>query len=276
MTVIAMTREMATGGGEVAAGLAERLNLTIVNHELIEHDIAESSGLSEDQVHRALEGEASLMERLRLDRARMSRSTAQEMMELAAKGNVLIRGWGANFLLRDVPHAVCVRISAPMTARVQRMMARLGIDDPVVARQAIEHSDRAHNGAMQRLFDLDWQDPALYAVMLNTARVPIADCVDQIVRLTRSDAFLRTKKSEAAIMDAVIRARARAALEKTFGQRAGDHGFEAEVEGGDITLTGATTDERLIVQAVRTLQSVPGVRRVSSKVEHVAFTPHPH
>src|SRR5262245_44432964 len=117
MAVIAMTREMATLGKDVTAGLAERLGLKVVHHELVEHDIAERSGMRESEVHRFLEGEASLLERWRIDRHKLSRYTAQEILELAAKGNVLIRGWGATFLLRKVPHVLCVRICAPMPFR---------------------------------------------------------------------------------------------------------------------------------------------------------------
>src|SRR5262245_3291751 len=49
MTVIAMTREMATLGKDVAAGLSERLGLTVVHHELVEHEIAERAGVRESE-----------------------------------------------------------------------------------------------------------------------------------------------------------------------------------------------------------------------------------
>ena len=52
MAVIAMTREMATRGSEVAAGLADRLGLAIIHHEIVEHDIAERTGMPESEVHR--------------------------------------------------------------------------------------------------------------------------------------------------------------------------------------------------------------------------------
>jgi len=55
MAVIAMTREMATLSKDVAAGLAERLRLTVVHHELVEHDIAGRAGIRESEVHRFLE-----------------------------------------------------------------------------------------------------------------------------------------------------------------------------------------------------------------------------
>jgi cytidylate kinase len=104
MAVIAMTREMGTLGKDVAAGLAERLGLDVVNHNTVKQDIVASSGLPESEVHRFLEGEASLLERWRIDRRRMRCCTAQEIFELAAKGNVLIRGWGAPSICYDRSH----------------------------------------------------------------------------------------------------------------------------------------------------------------------------
>ena len=274
MAVIAMTREMATRGSEVAAGLAQRLGLAIVHHEIVEHDIAGRAGLPESEVHRYLEGEASLMERWKLDRKRMSRYTAQEILELAANGNVLIRGWGATYLLRTVPHVLCVRICAPMPFREKVLMERLGIQDAAAARREIERNDVAHNGTMQRLFGIDWADPSLYAIVLNTERVPVSTCVDEIARLSDCAEFQETANSRGALMDELILARVRLALDRRFGSKSLQYGFKADVHDGKVVLTGATTDEHLIVEAVRLLQGVQGVTGVISKIEYVAFTPH--
>lgn len=276
MTVIAMTRELATRGNEVAAGVAERLGLSIIHHEIVEHDIAERTGMTESTVHRFLEGEASLLERWKLDRKRMSRCTAQEILELAAKGNVLIRGWGATYLLRSIPQALCVRICAPMQFRENVLMERRGFKEATIARHEIERNDAAHNGTMQRLFGIGGEDPSLYAIVLNTARVPVADCIEHIVHLTQSPAFEETEHSRSALMDALILARVHHAMEQRFGPESDQFGFEAHVCGGKVTLTGATTDEKLIVDAVRLLQGVEGVTSVESKINHVAFVPHAH
>ncbi len=274
MAVIAMTREMATRGSEVAAGLAQRLGLAIIHHELVEHDIAERTGMPESEVHRYLEGEASLMERWRLDRKRMSRYTAQEIFELAANGNVLIRGWGATYLLRNVPHVLCVRICAPMPFREKVLMERLRIQDRAAARRDILRNDDAHNGTMQRLFGIDWADPTFYSIVLNTERVSVSTCVDEIARLCECEEFRETASSRHALTDALILARVRCALDRRFGSRSLQQCFEADVHEGRVVLTGATTDEHLIVETVRLLQGVPGVTGVVSQIEHVAFTPH--
>lgn len=273
MAVIAMTREMATLGKDVAAGLAERLGLDIVHHELVEHDIAERAGMSESEVHRFLEGEASLLERWRIDRKRLSHYTAQEILELAVKGNVLIRGWGATYLLRSVPHVICVRICAPMPFRERVLMQRLGIKDNAVARSAVAGNDAAHNRVMQKLFGIDWMDASLYAVVLNTARVPVHDCVEHIARLAASAAFQETAQARATLIDELILSRVRSALVQRFGSGVALDSIEATVSSAQVTLTGATSDERVIVEAVRLVHSVEGVAGVESQITHIAFRP---
>lgn len=271
MAVIAMTREMATLGRDVAAGLAERLGLTVVHHELVAQDIAERSGLRESEVQRFLEGESTLLERWRVDRTRMSRYTAEEILELAVKGNVLIRGWGATYLLRSVPHVVCVRICAPMADRERVLMQRMGISDPATARREIERNDAAHNGTMQRMFGIDWTDPALYTLVLNTARIPVSDCVEHIVRVVESAPFQETEAARTALLDQLILSKVHSALDRRFGSTTLALGIEAEVLGGRVVLKGALSDQRMVAEAVRLMHTIPGVRGVESRIGHLGF-----
>jgi cytidylate kinase len=267
MAVIAMTREMATLGRDVTAGLAQRLGLTVVHHELVEHDIAERAGMPESEVHRFLEGEASLLQRWKIDSKRLSRYTAREILELAVKGNVLIRGWGATYLLRTVPHVITVRICAPMAFREKVLMERLGITDRNQARSEISRNDAAHNRTMQKMFAVNWMDPTLYTTVLNTARVPVQQCVEQLVHLTQSPPFLETAQSRAVLMDELILSRVHSVLHDRFG------GINATVSLGKVALTGATTDERLMVEAVRLMHSIDGVTGVECRMSHIAFQP---
>ena len=272
MAVIAMTWEMATLGKDVAAGLANRLGLQVVHHELVEHDIAERSGLRESEVHRFLEGEASLLTRWRINQKNMSRYTAQEILELAAKGNVLIRGWGACYLLRSVPHIVSVRICAPIRFRTRVLMKRMGIADPASARREIERNDAAHNGTMQRMFGVDWMDASLYAITLNTSRVPPEDCVAHIARMCESETFRETEYSRAELMDQLIMARVTSMLSEHFGASYNVIGIDAQVKNSKVTLSGAISDEHVIADIVRRVRAVDGVGGVESKIQYLAFS----
>ena len=143
MAVIAMTREMGSLGKDVAAGLADQMGLTVVHHELVEHQLAERLGVQESTVHRYLEGGASLLERWKIDKEKLSRYTAEEILELASKGNVVIRGWGA------------VAVLAGRAARAARAhmcadaFPRAG-DDGATRTEESERNDQRHPAERRR------------------------------------------------------------------------------------------------------------------------------
>jgi hypothetical protein len=59
MPVIAMTREMGSGGRDVARGVSDKLGLRVILHEMVEHDLAEHMHVKESAVHHLLEGGAT-------------------------------------------------------------------------------------------------------------------------------------------------------------------------------------------------------------------------
>src|SRR6185436_7789752 len=130
MPVITMTQEMATLGKDVALGVAEKLGLELVRHEVGDM-VAGRMQLKKSLIRRIREGKASKIEKWAADEKTISIFTAEEIFDLALKGNVLIRGWGATLFLRPVAHIPSVRVCAPMDLRVARLMERLETDDEV-------------------------------------------------------------------------------------------------------------------------------------------------
>src|SRR6478752_1294690 len=194
MAVIAMTQEMATLGKDVALGVCEELGLQQVRHE-VGDVVAGRMSVKKSLIRRIREGKASKIEKWAADEKTISIFTAEEVFDLAVKGNVLIRGWGATLLLHSVPHIPCVQVSAPMELRVKRLMERLETDDEELARHEIRTDDAARAARMGENFDVDWGDRALYDLTLNTERVSIPTCVAQVVALVRAPEFQETPAS---------------------------------------------------------------------------------
>ena len=86
MAVITMTREMGSLGRDVALGLADRLGLELVQHELVEH-IAEKMHMRESSVNRFLEGRSSLLERWESTRT-TCRSTRRRSCSTSRNGEM--------------------------------------------------------------------------------------------------------------------------------------------------------------------------------------------
>ena len=244
MPVVAITREMGSLGKDVAAGLGEALGLPVVYHEVIEH-LADRMRLRKSHVIRLLDGKAGLLERLTADQTSLSIHSADEILGVASQARgAVIRGWGATHLLREVPHAICVRVCAPFELRKQRMLQRLDTSEADQVADEIRVNDEAHAAIMRRHFGVQWTDSEHYDLSLNTQRVSVEKCVDEVLALVRSPEFAETDASRQRLEDLALAARVRAALRLSPGTR--DMRVSVITQRGRVQLAGvvASADER--------------------------------
>jgi len=171
VTIITLSRELGSGGDDVAALVAERLGLRRVGREIINR-AAQAAGA----------GEAALAEIDELGLLRVKPSPATMKLyrekvhaiieEQAREGNVLLVGRGGQVVLaqrRDVLH---VRIFAPRDLRCANVQARCGIPFEASAAR-VDASDRARALFHRRAYGVRWDDPALYDVALNMANLSV-------------------------------------------------------------------------------------------------------
>ena len=100
---------------------------------------------------------------------------------LAREGNVLVVGRGSQVLLRKHPGALHVQIVAPVPDRVKTVMVRYKLDKKA-AESRVRASDRSRADYLRRYHGVNWLDPTLYHLVINTGRVPVSAAVDLIVR----------------------------------------------------------------------------------------------
>ena len=272
MTVIAMTREMGTRGKDVAASLADRLGIVVVHHEVVERHLAERLSMTESAVHRFLEGEASLWERWNVDDRRLSRFTSEEILELAMRGNILIRGWGAAQLLRDIPHVLRVRICAPMSQRIEEMKQRLGVDDNEIVSREIERNDEAHARSVQRQFHTDWQHATSYDIVINTAHVAIEVAAALIQQLAKSGHYEATDESRSVLFDKLIETRVRATLDEMISGSPIGTSLGVSVRGGHVVVDGVVAADASYRGALKEVSKIDGVATVADNTVSVPMS----
>ncbi|MDX2316060.1 MAG: cytidylate kinase-like family protein [Gammaproteobacteria bacterium] len=245
MPVIAMTPELGTGGKDVARGLSDTLGLNLVYRKLVEHHVADRLRVPNSAVHRYLEGSANLLERWRMDKKGIRRCTAEELFELAERGNVLIRGWGAAQLLRGVPHVACIRICAPMEYRVRRLMGRTELMDEFSALKQIKSNDAAHARVVRNLFGLEWENSHLYDLVINGERTSTDEAVALVRHLVKQSSFQETEQTRSKLAELRERARLRFSIRRTLDTHEENlvhhehmkyHEFPKTREDGDLLL----------------------------------------
>jgi len=213
-------------------------------------------------VVKLLDGKAGLLERLTADQTSLFIHSADEIVAKALAGRgAVIRGWGATHLLRDIPHVVTVRVCAPLETRRKRMCERLNTGDVAQIAEEIHRNDEAHTAIVKRHYGLQWTDPEHYDLVLNTERVSVEECVDEVLSIVRSPKFAETAASRAKLQDLALSAHVWAALRRSPETR--DTHATVSASGAVVTVSGCSTEEMLKI--VEVAIGVPGVRDVKYK-----------
>ncbi|MGC9349283.1 MAG: AAA family ATPase [Anaerolineae bacterium] len=102
----------------------------------------------------------------------------------AETGDVVIAGRGGQVILRNRRNALHIRVFAPLETRIRTLITRqqIGSDE---AETRIRKSDRQRARYLQRLHDVDWDDPNLYHLVINSGEVPVPMGASIIVEAAR-------------------------------------------------------------------------------------------
>jgi cytidylate kinase len=269
MPVIALTQEMGSLAKDVALRLAESGGLAVMRNEVVEN-VAGRMHVPASLIRRLREGKAGLVERLSTDKERVALYTAEEVFAQALRGNVILRGWGATCLLRPVRHVVRVRVTRPLDQRVAWLMEHLGTDNREAAEAEVRRSDTAHASRMNAQFGVTWGDPLLYDLVLNTERVSIDSCVEQILHLSRRPEFQETPESRAILDGLALSARVRAALKANDSTSNVD--VQIDARDGRVVLNGIVVNEHEKLETDRIATAVVGIGKVDSRLHLMSIT----
>jgi cytidylate kinase len=266
MTVIAMTRQLGCRGTEVAKGIADRLGLKIIHSEIIANPVAGRLGVAEGTVLRYLDGSAPLFERLAINKRKLCQYTTEEILRVAQQGRVLIRGWGAATLLRDLPHVISVRVCASMNFRVGVMMERHRTKDAGAVRQQLERYDAASARALRASFNVEQEDALLYHIVLNTDRLPVEACVNAVCQLAEHPRFRDRATTRTELADKLLEVEVNSALTAEIGGSIAPAGVTVSAVNGRITLAGTSSSGALRRRAEKVAHQVAGVRQIDNRI----------
>jgi cytidylate kinase len=208
--IITVSRQLGSLGGKLGETLAQRLGYVLMDREILQR-AAEAVEVSEEVLLEADERRPTIMDRIgafivgyqppvvpeyvpadvifvqQLTHDSYRRLVEGVIQEIAARDNAVIIGRGAQVVLRGDPRAVHVHVYAPFEVRVQRLAERDRISEQTAAR-IIRESDQNRAGFVKSYYGVDWQDPSLYDLMINTGRISLDVAVDLVLSVIASRA----------------------------------------------------------------------------------------
>lgn len=265
MTIVAISREMGSGGYEIGAAVAKALNFEYVNRQIL-LEAAHAHGVPEATLVDVVERRPSLWERFDAERRRYLIFLEAAYYAFAERGNLVTASRSGPFFVRDVPHALKVRIMAPVEVRVRRVMAHDQLDQKA-ATAKVRAYDREMSGRIDYLFGVDWTRPENYDLVLNTQDDAWDYYTDLLVAAARHPWYRPTPASLQKVRDLSLAAQVRAAIATDPGTRRLN--VEVAADAGRVVLTGIVFSPAVLDAAADVAKRVPGVVSVSCETVEI-------
>lgn len=200
MSVITISRQYGSGGGEIAARLAQKLGWQLIDHEIVAQ-VAHELGITPEEAEARDEHVEGFVARV-LSTMQLAapaalvpaaipsvspalqeqayREALRHVVETAANtGHTVIVGRAGQVLLaqrRDVLH---VRIVAPPKQRITYVVRREGLDE-ASAQLRVQLKDHDRTRYLQMQHHRNVEDPLLYDLVINTGMLDLDSAVDLI------------------------------------------------------------------------------------------------
>lgn len=262
MSIVAISRGTFSGGEALAKGVAERLGYRCISREVI-LQAAWGYGVPAEELIAAMERRPSLWERLAGERAAHLVFVRAALCEHARGGNLVYHGHVGHLLLPGISHVIGVRVIADLEFRIKVAMGQQSLERED-AMAYIEKVDKERRQWVRFLFDVEWDDPHLYDVVLNLSRMSLATACETVVRMTEREEFKPSPASVKAMQDLVLKSRVTAALARDARTRDAD--LQAAVDDGVVTITGRTALPAVLDAVPSVLRQVEGVKEVRKEV----------
>ncbi len=184
--VITISRQMGSGGRLIADLVSARLGWPLMAKELVE-EAAEMAGVDELKIRRIFEHRLSMQDRITFQQrsAKYLDAISSAIQEFSNRGNVILLGRAANLVLAGNPRVFRINLVAEFETRVERiatqcnLRGKRGLDD---ARKQVLDSDYARTAYHNYLFNVDWQDPMNYDLVLNTTELTLDQAAEAVLR----------------------------------------------------------------------------------------------
>lgn len=166
MALITITRRIGCGERNIASRVAEELHLELYDDVRLEEE-ATRMGFDLREIGGVDTTAPNLLWQLRSNRPQNYLDIIHTVvLEIARRGCGVIVGHGSQMLLRDFSSALHVSVHASMDFRVQALMDEQSLTRDT-AEKRIHRADHEQRGFLRFAFNIDWNDPASYDLMIN-------------------------------------------------------------------------------------------------------------
>lgn len=202
MAILTISREFGSGGREIGMAAAKALNYEYINKERILADIR-ATGKDWETYGKNLDEHCPTMwEKYDWSFRGFNALLQSLILHYALNDKAVIMGRGGNFLLKDIPYALRIRVTAPIEQRVERIMKRESMDKDT-AHWLIEKTDKERACFIHLIYGKHWDSSEEYDMVLDGG----SKSIDELTGIVKEALLDRDRfKTEETRNDLVMRA----------------------------------------------------------------------
>ncbi len=253
MSILTVSREFGSGGERIGRVVAQATGYEYLDRNSMLAEIGEMGVNWQELEKKSMEWLPTIWERYDWSFKACGALIHRAMLDHAVMDGKVILGRGGHLVLKNVPHVLRIRMTAPLEVRMRCVMQRESVDMDT-AKWLIEKTDRERAGYDHALYGRDWSDPAEYDFVFDSNLVAIDRIKDFILDLLAEKDHLKSEESQNMLEKLAVAGRIKAAL-LTDG-RFFNPTLDVYVDETDIVLRGVVRDLKehdLIEKAARNL-----------------------
>jgi cytidylate kinase len=202
MAVITISRQFGAGGKTIGQKVSEALGYTFIDEDIIQI-IAEKAKVSPgwvESVEKEAGGRLSRIVTKMVSRPLIDRVLKDEkgyideqiyidylvviIAQMAEDGNVLFLDRGSQYILNDFPEAFHILLINTFANRVKFMMSNYDLSENK-ATHIVKTEEKRRMNLYRKIGKQDYDQPELYHLVINMARVDVEDAVQMILNLVQ-------------------------------------------------------------------------------------------
>ncbi|QTQ12431.1 cytidylate kinase-like family protein [Treponema parvum] len=273
MAVIAISRQIAALGDEIAEATAKKLKYAFIDRKEIERRII-SLGFPAETLKKYDEKKPGFFASLAKERDEYLDYLQIAILEAAAEGNCILIGRGAFIILEQLSNLLALRVVAKDSVRLSRLQKEFGIDEKQ-ARQRINESDANRLGFHKSFFNLENEDPSHFHLILNTGLLDIDTASGIIADLVRTSVTPEKEEAGKKRIEELICAQ-RLVNSLVFEYKMNISFLHAAIEGKAIVLQGVADSSAIVEKALAVSHKILPDYSITSAISIVQdFKAHP-
>lgn len=267
MAVISISRGTFSGGKAIAEAVAAELDHPCVSRETMLEDAARDFGVSEEHLEHVINEMPKPWQQNRDRRAAYLNFIRAALLKRLKDGKLVYHGHVGHLLLTGVANVLRVRVIASEAYRIDAAMKDFSIDRKAAMAQI--RKDDAHTSKWTRfLYNVEWDDPFLYDLVLNLEQVSIDTAVQAIVQMAQTKDFKPNDTFRTTFENQMLSSLVWCSLAKAELTTAADVAIEAE--DGVITISGTAQSDQQVGAIIEAAENTK--RGQKSRIEDACGT----